>query len=120
MSGPAHRSRRWRRQLRALVLAWAALLALMLLSLGAAYLPVGAGIRAAAGLGIACVKAGIVAVVFMQLGRGHALVRVVVAVGLALLLVMGTLSAVDYATRRVQPAALQLPQRSDIPDPPRP
>jgi cytochrome c oxidase subunit 4 len=100
----------WRRQLRVLLLAWVALLALMLSSLGVAYLPIGAGVKATIGLGIAGVKALIIAIVFMQLGRGHVLVRVVAAVGLAALLVMGVLSATDYATRSTEDAAVQVPR----------
>ena len=54
------------RPVRRLLLAWAALVALMLASLGSAYLPLGAG-NLVAGVVIAAVKTGIVAWVFMRL-----------------------------------------------------
>ncbi|QHI97376.1 oxidase [Xylophilus rhododendri] len=109
----------WASQWRGLVLTWAGLIALMFISLGVAWLPVGAGWKAAAGLLIAGVKAVLVLLVFMQLGRQHVLVRVVVAVALWTLVVMGGLSAVDYLTRVVEPAAVQQP-RQLAPAPSRP
>ena len=102
----------WHRQWRRLLAVWAVLLALMLLSLGVAYLPIGAGWKAAAGLLIAGVKASIVVLVFMQLGRHHPLARLALAVALWTLLVMGVLSGVDYLTRQHDPARVQVPGRS--------
>ncbi|MES2184043.1 MAG: hypothetical protein V4505_05810 [Pseudomonadota bacterium] len=105
----------WRRELRALLLAWVALLTLLFTSLGVAYLPVAPGAKALTGLAIAGVKASIIAIVFMQLGRGHVLVRVVAAVAVAALLVMGGLSAVDYLTRTPAAAPVQLPRQTHPP-----
>ena len=45
----------------------------------------------------------------MQLARRHLLARLAVAVALWTLLVMGALSAVDYRTRRDEPARVQVP-----------
>ena len=104
------RTHPWRREVRCLLLAWAALLALMLLSLGVAYLPSPPSARLLAGLGIAGAKALIVVLVFMQLARGHALVRIVAGAALLALLAMGALSSVDYLTRPVVPAPTQIPQ----------
>ena len=100
----------WRHEVRTLLLAWAVLLALMLLSLGIAYLRLPQLAKLLAGLGIAGIKALVVALVFMELARGHVLVRVVAGAALAALLVMGGLSAVDYLARPVEPAQVQLPQ----------
>ena len=101
----------WAATRRHLLAVWLTLVLLMFTSLGVAYLPLGEGWKAAAGLVIAGVKAGLVVLVFMQLGRRHLLARLVVAVALWTLLVMGGLSGVDYLTRSVEPAEVQLPQQ---------
>lgn len=101
----------WASQWRGLVLTWAGLIVLMLISLGVAYLPINVGLKAAAGLLIAGIKAVLVLLIFMQLGRNHVLVRVVVGVALWTLLVMGGLSGVDYLTRRVDATPAQIPQQ---------
>jgi cytochrome c oxidase subunit IV len=93
-----------------LLLAWAALLVLMLSSLGSAYLSLGAG-NLVAGVVIAIVKSCIVALLFMRLARSSATVRLVAAIGLAMWLVLAGLSGVDYATRSRAPAAFQLPRQ---------
>ena len=97
--------RAWR-----LLFAWAALLILMLLSVGSAYLRVGAG-NAAASLGIAAIKTAIVAWWFMQLRLGSATLRTVAVIGLFMLGLLATLSGVDYATRLVDPASVQAPKQ---------
>src|SRR5437868_3434810 len=56
--------------IRPLVLTWAALMALLLLSAGSALLRLG-WINTAIGLAIALVKAVLVAVIFMRLRRAH-------------------------------------------------
>jgi caa(3)-type oxidase subunit IV len=96
----------FRRHARRLLAAWAALIVLMLASLGSAYLPLGVG-NVAIGLAIACAKASIVAALFMGLARGPALLRVVGAFALGTLLVLMGLSSIDYATRPAAPAAFQ-------------
>ena len=84
-----------RRALR-LAVVWLALIALMLASLGSAYLRLGAG-NLIAGLLIATLKSGLVVWCFMELRRASAMSRIAAAVGLA--------------TRRAAPAAWQPPQQ---------
>jgi len=91
---------------RALALAWAALIGLMLASLGSAYLRLGVG-NAAVGIAIAIVKSAIVVWLFMRLRTSSATVRIVAATALATLLLLVGLSGVDYATRRSEPAAFE-------------
>jgi cytochrome c oxidase subunit 4 len=98
-----------RHHARVLAVAWAALVALMLASLGSAYLRLGVG-NLAAGLAIAVVKAAIVVWLFMRLRTSSATVRIVAATALATLLLLVGLSSVDYATRSAQPAAFQSPR----------
>ena len=98
-----------RSQARAFAIAWVVLLALMLTSLGSAYLDLGAG-NAAAGIVIAFIKSAIVLWLFMRLRTSPATVRVVAATALAALSILGLLSGVDYATRRPEPAAFQVPR----------
>ncbi len=94
--------------LRRVLLAWAALIALLLASLGSAFVPLGAG-NAPLGLGIAVAKTAIVGWLFMRLRRAGALIRVVAACGLATLALLAALSGVDYATRVDEPAPMQTP-----------
>ena len=96
---------------RGIALAWAALLALMLASLGSAYLDLGLG-NLAAGLAIAFVKAAIVLWLFMRLRASTATVRLVAATALATLLLLFALGSVDYATRRPEPADYQAPRQA--------
>ncbi|MDQ6640599.1 MAG: Caa(3)-type oxidase subunit IV [Pseudomonadota bacterium] len=96
------------RELRRLLFAWAALIALMLSSLGSAYLSLGVG-NLVAGLAIALVKIAIVVWLFMRLGRASATLRIAAAIGLAAWLLLAGLSGVDYATRAHEPAAVQRP-----------
>jgi caa(3)-type oxidase subunit IV len=98
------------RELRWLLIAWAALIALMLASLGSAYLHLGAG-NAATGVVIAVIKSAIVVALFMRLARASALLRIVAAAALVIWLLMVGLSGVDFATRRDEPALTQPPQQ---------
>jgi len=100
----------WRRAALWIAAAWLALLALLLTSLGSAYLRLGTG-NAVAGLAIATVKSAIVVWIFMQLRRAPPITRIAAAVGVTTLLVLMGLSAVDYATRRSEPAAWQSPRQ---------
>ena len=97
-----------RKHARILAVAWAALIALMLASLGSAYLRLGVG-NVALGLAIALVKSAIVVWLFMRLRTSSATVRIVAATALATLLLLFVLSGVDYATRSWEPAAYQVP-----------
>ena len=98
----------FRRHVRRLALAWAALILLMLASLGSAYIPLGIG-NVAAGIAIAVAKAALVMVLFMRLVDASAMIRIVAVVAIAFWLVLASLSGVDYATRSSEPAAFQLP-----------
>jgi cytochrome c oxidase subunit 4 len=98
------------REARGLGVAWLALLALMLLSLGSAYLRLGTG-NLVAGLVIAALKAAIVAWWFMHLRVASATLRTTALVALFMLALLSSLSGVDYATRRHEPAAVQQPQQ---------
>lgn len=99
----------FRRRARQVLLAWLALLALMLCSLGSAYLPLGPW-NAAVGLAVATLKSAIVVGLFMQLARAGTLVRIVAAAGLFTLALLLGLSQVDFGTRVTEPAPMQPPQ----------
>ena len=98
------------RSARTIASAWLALLALMLASLGSAYLKLGPW-NMVAGLAIAAVKSTIVAWLFMRLRESGPLIRLVAAVGLGVWFILLALSGVDYETRHVTPAAVQRPRQ---------
>jgi cytochrome c oxidase subunit 4 len=93
---------------RPLVLSWLALLALLALSAGSAWLRLG-WINTAIGLAVASVKALLVALVFMRLRLTHPLLRLTAVAGLTTLALLFILSGADYATRREVPAPWQQP-----------
>lgn len=84
----------WRRN----ILVWLALLALLLLTLGAAHLSLGIG-NVIAGLAIAMVKAGLVVVIFMGLRDATALIRLASAAGVFWLVFMFALTLSDVLSR---------------------
>lgn len=98
------------RRARHVLVVWIALIALMLTSLGSAYLPLGPW-NAVAGLAIAAIKSGIVLWLFMHLARATVLLRIVAATGLATLALLFALTEVDYGTRSTEPATMQQPQQ---------
>ena len=98
------------RTARRLGLAWAALILLMLASLGSAYLKLGPW-NMVGGLAIATLKAAIVAWLFMRLRDSGPLIRLVAVAGLGLWSIQIALSSVDYATRSVTPAVVEAPQQ---------
>ena len=100
----------FRGEVRDLAATWVGLIALMLASLGSAYLKLGAG-NAVAGIAIATAKAALVVWLFMQLRRASAMTRIAAAVGLSTLLLLMLLSLADFATRAPAPAAFQSPQQ---------
>ena len=102
--------RTFARTARTLGVSWLALLALMLASLGSAYLKLGPW-NMVAGLVIAAIKAAIVAWLFMRLRESGPLIRLVAAVGLGVWCILIALSGVDYETRSLTPAAVQRPQQ---------
>ncbi|CAH0260378.1 hypothetical protein SRABI118_03202 [Massilia sp. Bi118] len=93
---------------RPIVLTWLALLALLALSAGTAWIPLG-WINTAIGLAVATVKALLVAVVFMRLRAGHPLLRMTALAGLLTMALLFLLSGADYATRTEAPAPWQQP-----------
>jgi len=90
--------------------AWLALLALMLTSLGSAYLPLGPW-NLVAGLAIATLKSAIVLWLFMGLVRAPTTLRIVAGLGFATLALLFALSGLDYATRDTRPAPMQQPRQ---------
>ncbi len=96
--------------LRTTAASWAALLMLMLLSLGSAYLKLGAW-NMVAGLAIAAVKAAIVVWWFMRMRDAGPLTRLAGVVGLGVWAILVGLSGVDYETRSTTPSAVQRPQQ---------
>lgn len=97
-----------RQAVRPLVLTWLALLVLLSVSAGTAMLPLG-WINTAIGLTVALVKALLVALVFMRLRGGAALLRLAVLAGVVTLALLFGLSGADYATRPAAPAQWQQP-----------
>ena len=83
---------------RALVFAWLGLLALLALTLGMAFAPLGKG-NIAVALSIGAAKGLIVVFVFMELARGHPLKLIFAGAGLFWLMILFGLSFTDYATR---------------------
>ena len=77
---------------------WLALLVLLGLTTGSSFLPLGA-FNLAANLAIALAKALLVALVFMRLRADAPMVRVVAAAGAFWLLLLTSLSLVDFVAR---------------------
>lgn len=94
-----------------IILVWAALMALLLLSFGSAYLKLGAW-NNVINLGIAAVKALLVAVFFMHLRSASTMLRIVAATALLTLALLFGLSHADYATRVMQHSPWQTPPQS--------
>lgn len=84
----------WRRNLPI----WAALLGLLSLTFGAAYVPLGV-FNTPVGLAIAAVKAGLVAVLFMGLRRSDTLIRLAAGAGFFWVIVLFGLTMTDVLTR---------------------
>lgn len=85
----------WRRN----GLIWAALLLLLMLSLGLAYVPMGL-FTPAAGIFIAFVKASLVILLFMELATAKPLIRLVASSGIVFLAAMFALTLADVLARR--------------------
>jgi len=91
---PRSRTNLWRGPL----LAWIALVALGAVSLGSAYLPLGAG-NVAVNLLIAVVMAIVLAVFLMDLQNAKTLIRVVAVTGVFWMIFMFVLTFSDYLSR---------------------
>jgi cytochrome c oxidase subunit 4 len=83
---------------RTCVLAWVALLALLLVTLGSAYVPLGR-LNAANNLAIAAAKALLVAFFFMHLRSAHPMLRIAATAGCFWLAILIGLSLTDFAVR---------------------
>jgi cytochrome c oxidase subunit 4 len=97
-----------RRDFRRSVAVWGALLVLLLLTFGSAFLRLGPW-NGVLNLAIAAIKALLVATFFMHLRNAGALHRLAAAVPLLALALLFGLSHADYATRPMQPAPWQTP-----------
>ena len=97
MSAAAAR-RRARRVWATPLIVWAVLIVLLLLSLGAAYTPLGP-FKTATSLAIAGVKVILIGLVFMRLDRSSSLVRLAALSGLVWASFLFLLAGVDYLAR---------------------
>jgi cytochrome c oxidase subunit 4 len=87
----------WRLWLRP-SLVWLALLVLLGITVGSAYIPLGAG-NGIINYGIAAAKVALVLIFFMHLDRSRALIRLAALSGVFWVLFMFSLSFGDYLTR---------------------
>lgn len=81
-------------ELRKLALAYAGLLALLALTVGSSFIPLG-GFNASINMAIGLAKAAVIAIAFMHMARGEALVRLVVAAVAVWLLIMAGLTLIS-------------------------
>ena len=84
--------------LRVYIGTWAALMALFALTLASSFVPLH-GFNASVNVLIAIAKATLVALIFMKLRAGTALVRLVALAGIAWLLILLGLSLTDFLSR---------------------
>jgi cytochrome c oxidase subunit 4 len=87
-----------RKALRRVLLVWIALVLLVALTVGSAYIPLGT-MNMAVNILIAGIKAGLIAAFFMHLASPHVVPRMVCTVALVMLSILFALSSVDYSTR---------------------
>lgn len=80
---------------------WTALMLLLALTTGLAFVPLGAA-QLSVSLAIACTKALLVLLLFMELKGSSALVRVFACAGFFWLLIMIALTSADYTHRTDQ------------------
>ena len=92
------------------VLVWLALLALLAISAGSAFLPLGSW-NGVVNLAIAGLKLALVAVFFMHLLAGRAAIRLALLVGFLMFGLLFVLAAADYGTRQFFPAAWEVPRQ---------
>jgi cytochrome c oxidase subunit 4 len=83
---------------RSYVVVWLALICLLLLTLGSAYVPLGP-LNSAINLAIAVAKALLVAFFFMHLRSAHYVLRIAAMAGFFWLAILIGLSLTDFATR---------------------
>lgn len=92
-----------------LVLTWLALLLLLALTAASSYVPMG-GWNTALNFVVACAKAALIALVFMELRHAGAILRLAAVAALLWLGLLFGLSATDYATRATAPAPWDRPR----------
>jgi len=80
------------------VLVWAALIGLLLVTLGSAYVPLG-WLNSAINLAIAVLKALLIAFFFMHLRSAHYMLRIAAAAGFFWLAILIGLSLTDFMVR---------------------
>ena len=86
------------RPVRHFVYAWIALLALLAITAGSAFIPMGLA-NGLVNYAVAFAKTAIVMILFMHALASGGFVRILAITGLAWLVVMGSLGLTDYATR---------------------
>lgn len=92
---------------------WLALLILLGLSAGSAYLALGT-FNLVASLTIAAIKAGLVAMIFMRLRGGHALFRAAAGLGLFTAILLFALSSADFLVTKIHRAPWESPERVEV------
>ncbi len=98
-----------RQPVKTYVLSWIALIVLLALTLGSAFIPMGMG-NGVVNLGIAVMKALIVAVFFMHLRHASGLLRLAAGLAIFMLSLLVVLSGADYATRHIAPSPWSSPE----------
>lgn len=93
---------------RRFLLVWLLLLLLLAITVGTAFVNLGAW-NAPINLAIAAIKALLIALSFMHLARGASLLRVAAVLPIGILAILFVLIHGDYASRPVLPAAWQTP-----------
>jgi cytochrome c oxidase subunit 4 len=83
---------------RTYVYTWVALLALLAVTCGSSFLPLGTA-NVAINIGVAAIKALLVGLVFMRLVAAEPMVRIAAAVGALMLGILAGLSLTDFALR---------------------
>ncbi|AOB31460.1 hypothetical protein AKI39_13330 [Bordetella sp. H567] len=91
-----------RRRLLGVLAVWLALVLFAALTVGTAYIPLGAA-NMAINILIAAIKAVLIAVFFMHLASPYAVPRMIGIIAATMLIVMFALSGVDYYTRDGRP-----------------
>jgi len=95
-------------ELRRCLKTWLALLLLLALTAGSAWVHLG-GWNSALNLLIGALKAGLVAVIYMELAQRDGVIRIAACAGLVMLFILLGLSGADYATRVLWRAPWQSP-----------
>lgn len=90
---------------RAIFVCWAALMLLLALTTGLAFVPLGPA-QLGVSLAIACTKALLVLLLFMELKASSGLVRVFACAGFFWLMIMIALTSADYTHRTDQHIAI--------------